>query len=124
MTSSPYVDVAIIISFASFTMSFGFPVTVQCKNKSFGDSSIRRKDGANSTQETIDLEKITMPVLNIVGDFDDICPPAASLPVEDMVAARDKSTVKVPCGHIELSVSAYAHERLWPQVVEWLSDRD
>src|ERR1044072_223964 len=82
-------------------------------------SGERRKDGANSTQETIDLEEITIPVLNIVGNFDDICPPAASLPLEDMVAANDKSTVKVPCGHIELSVSAYAHERLWPQVVEW-----
>lgn len=79
---------------------------------------------SNARITTIDLEKITVPILNIIGDFDDICPPAASLPIIDATSSKDKSTIRSPCGHIELCVSTYAHQKLWPQVVEWLRARD
>lgn len=72
----------------------------------------------------IDLEKIAVPLLNIVGNFDDICPPSACVPIVDIVSAKGKNTIRLPCGHIELCVSTHAHEKLWPTVAKWLSDRD
>ncbi len=81
-------------------------------------------ENKNNPYSIIDLEKIAVPLLNIIGDFDDICPPSTSMPIVDIVSAKDKSTIRSPCGHIELCVSTYAHEKLWPSVVKWLIDRD
>jgi polyhydroxyalkanoate synthase len=80
--------------------------------------------GQDAAARTADLQRITVPLLNVVGDFDDICPPAASLPVMELASSRDKQQIRFPEGHIELCVSAHAHRELWPQVVEWLRSRD
>jgi poly(3-hydroxyalkanoate) synthetase len=40
--------------------------------------------------ETVDLAKIAMPLLNIVGEQDDICTPPASIPINDIAASKDK----------------------------------
>jgi len=72
---------------------------------------------------TVNLKKITMPVLNIVGSFDDLVPPTASKPFLDYVGSYDKKELIMPTGHIGLSVSSKSHRDLWPQVVEWLRPR-
>ncbi len=73
--------------------------------------------------EKVNLAKITMPLLTIVGDIDDICTPPASTPINDIADSKDKKLLQYPTGHIELSVSSDVHEKLWPQVVTWLEQR-
>jgi polyhydroxyalkanoate synthase subunit PhaC len=73
--------------------------------------------------ERVNLAKITMPLLNIVGDIDDICTPPAATPINDIATSKDKKLLRFPTGHIELSVSSDVHEKLWPQVVKWLRQR-
>lgn len=81
-------------------------------------------DKANMATEVVDLQNISVPFLNIVGEFDDICPPAASIPTGNVFSSKDLQTIRFPVGHIELCIGADAHERLWPQVVEWLKNHD
>lgn len=71
----------------------------------------------------IDLKNITMPVLNIVGNFDHLVPPSASKPLLEYVGSSDTKELIMPTGHIGLSVSSKSHRELWPQVVEWLKPR-
>jgi polyhydroxyalkanoate synthase len=73
--------------------------------------------------EMVNLAKITMPLLTIIGDIDDICTPPAATPINDIAASKDKELIRFPTGHIELSVSSDVHEKLWPQVVQWLEQR-
>jgi polyhydroxyalkanoate synthase len=83
------------------------------------------KDGSNGAAPAIvDLQNISVPLLNIVGDFDDICPPAASLPITEIVSSTDRKIIRFSAGHIELCISARAHSGLWPRVVKWLQSRD
>ncbi len=69
------------------------------------------------------LDKITMPVLNIIGTEDDLVPPTTSKPILDMVPSTDKKTIEFPTGHVGLCISREAHEKLWPTVGEWLKKR-
>jgi len=71
----------------------------------------------------VDLAHITMPLLNIVDDKDDICTTPAATPINDIATSDDKKLINFPIGHIELSVSSDAHVKLWPQVVKWLEER-
>jgi polyhydroxyalkanoate synthase len=73
--------------------------------------------------ELVDLAQITMPLLNIVDDKDDICTTSAATPINDIATSDDKKIINFPIGHIELSVSSDAHIKLWPQVVKWLEER-
>lgn len=73
--------------------------------------------------ELVDLAQITMPLLNIVDDKDDICTTPAATPINDISTSDDKKLINFPIGHIELSVSSDAHVKLWPQVVKWLEER-
>ncbi|MCE9652589.1 MAG: alpha/beta fold hydrolase [Nitrosarchaeum sp.] len=71
----------------------------------------------------VDLGKITMPFLNIVGQGDDLVPPQSSLPVISKVGSTDKKLIEFPTGHVGLCVSSKAHVQLWPQVTKWLVER-
>jgi polyhydroxyalkanoate synthase len=73
--------------------------------------------------ELVDLTQITMPLLNIVDDKDDICTIPAATPINDIATSDDKKLINFPIGHIELSVSSDAHVKLWPQVAKWLEER-
>lgn len=67
----------------------------------------------------VDVTRIDMPVLQIVGTYDHLIPPTASTPFNDVVGSSDVGTIEYPTGHIGLSVSAAAHRDLWPEVAEW-----
>lgn len=74
-------------------------------------------------KEKIDLKKITMPFLNIVGSNDDLVPPESSRTITDVIASSDKKLLEFPTGHVGLCISSRAHEKLWPQVYDWVSKR-
>lgn len=71
----------------------------------------------------IDLSKITIPVLNILGSEDDLVPPESSKPLTSMIGSRDKELIEFPTGHIGLCIGQRAHRELWPKVGDWLAQR-
>ncbi len=73
--------------------------------------------------QTVDLKRITCPVLNVMGEYDDVVHPTYSLPLPELISSDDKANLLFPTGHIGVAVSAGAHKKLWPQVVQWLKER-
>ena len=71
----------------------------------------------------VDLQKITMPVLNIIGTHDDLVPPESSKSIMKVIPSSDKQLIEFPSGHTGICMSARAHEQLWPHVGKWLSER-
>lgn len=73
-------------------------------------------------KELVDLKKITIPVLNIVGTNDDLVSAESSRTVTDVISSKDKKTLEFPTGHVGLCISKSAHKKLWPEVGQWLKD--
>ncbi|MFC3476570.1 class III poly(R)-hydroxyalkanoic acid synthase subunit PhaC [Halobacterium litoreum] len=74
--------------------------------------------------ERVPLENLTMPMLQIVAEYDHLVPPTASRPFNDRVPSDDTEIMEVSAGHIGLSVGRTAHRELWPAVCEWFGARD
>ena len=72
--------------------------------------------------DLIDLKKITMPVLNIVGTNDDLVSAESSRTITDVISSKDKKTLEFPTGHVGLCISKTAHKKLWPEVGKWLQE--
>ena len=72
----------------------------------------------------VDVKNIRCPVLNVIGEHDDVVHPHASLPLTDATGSQDKQTLVFPAGHLGVIVSSSAHKKLWPQVATWLKERD
>ena len=71
----------------------------------------------------VDLKKIDMPLLTIVGENDTLIPPDSTTPIMNLVSSTDKTTLAVKSGHIGISVSTKAHKELWPKVADWIVER-
>jgi len=74
--------------------------------------------------EPVDITEIDMPVLQIVGEHDNLVPPEASTPFNDVVGSDQTDVIEFPTGHIGISVSSSAHEEYWPRVAEWFADHE
>ena len=72
---------------------------------------------------TVDLKKIDMPLLTVLAEQDHLVPPASTLPLNDLVASKDKEIIHFPGGHIGTLVSSSAHRKLAPAIARWLADR-
>jgi len=70
----------------------------------------------------IDLDRIDVPVLQIVGEYDHLIPPEASTTFNEKLRNAETDVVEFPTGHIGLSVSSRSHGDLWPQVCDWFAD--
>jgi polyhydroxyalkanoate synthase len=70
----------------------------------------------------IDLDRIDVPVLQIVGEYDHLIPPEASTTFNERLVNAETDVIEFPTGHIGLSVSSRSHEELWPQVCDWFAD--
>jgi poly[(R)-3-hydroxyalkanoate] polymerase subunit PhaC len=75
-------------------------------------------------RETVDLRRVRCPVLNVIGEEDDIVDPRSSVVLPDLIASADKQNVSFSGGHMGAAVSADAHKRLWPQIGAWLGNHD
>ncbi len=71
-------------------------------------------------EKLVDLKKINMPILNIVGTNDDLVSAESSRTITDVVSSKDKKTLELPTGHVGLCISRTAHKKLWPEVGKWL----
>jgi polyhydroxyalkanoate synthase len=72
----------------------------------------------------VDLKKITCPLLNIMGEYDDVVPPRSSSALGESAGSRDWSNLAYPAGHVGTAVSGGAQRKLWPQVGQWLASRN
>jgi polyhydroxyalkanoate synthase len=71
----------------------------------------------------IDLKNITMPLLNVMGEYDHLVPIAASKPLNDAVASTDKEIMVFPTGHIGMFVSGKSQREICPKISSWLKTR-
>ncbi len=74
--------------------------------------------------QTVNLQDITCPALNVIGQHDDVVHPKSSLPFVNLVGSEDATNLVFPTGHIGAAVSTGAQKKLWPQVCSWLRERD
>jgi polyhydroxyalkanoate synthase subunit PhaC len=74
-------------------------------------------------RHTVDLRKITCPLLNLMAKKDDLVPCAQTEPLNALVSSEDKESIIWNAGHIGLAVSGKAQKELWPRAVEWLAKR-
>jgi polyhydroxyalkanoate synthase len=74
-------------------------------------------------RETVDLRRITCPVLNLLASQDTLVPASQSEPFTDLVGSADKKTIALATGHIGLAMGSAAQRELWPQAVAWLAER-
>jgi polyhydroxyalkanoate synthase len=75
-------------------------------------------------EEVVNLSNITVPLLNMIADHDDVVHPNASKPLPEFVGSEDKRNLHFPTGHIGAAVSGPAIKKLWPEIGKWLIDRD
>lgn len=71
----------------------------------------------------VDLQNITIPVLNIYAAEDHLVPPAASIPLKDYVGTKDYTELAFPGGHIGIYVSGRAQKQVPPTIGQWLDAR-
>ncbi|MEM6905443.1 MAG: alpha/beta fold hydrolase [Pseudomonadota bacterium] len=71
---------------------------------------------------TVELGRITCPVLNIVADHDHIVPPACSRALAEHVPRAPYRLVAVPTGHIGVFVSRKAEAVVAPALADWLGE--
>jgi polyhydroxyalkanoate synthase subunit PhaC len=71
----------------------------------------------------VDLEKITMPVLNLYAAQDHLVPPSSTLALETFVGSKDYTVHSFPTGHIGMYVSSKVQKDLPPLIANWLKAR-
>ncbi len=71
----------------------------------------------------VDLNRITMPLLSLVAQYDHLVPMESSRSFNDLVQSKDREMIVFPTGHIGLSVSSATRAKLWPRVAAWLRAR-
>ena len=72
----------------------------------------------------VDLQQVTMPVLNIYAQDDHIIPPPTSRALEGKVGTEDYTELGLPGGHIGVFVSGKSQGIVGKGIVDWLAQRD
>lgn len=73
---------------------------------------------------TVDLGRITMPVLNVFAKDDHIIPPKTTQALRDVVGSSDYHEIGLPGGHVGVFVSGKSQGVLGKGIVDWLRQRD
>ena len=74
-------------------------------------------------EQVVDLQNITMPVLNIYAATDHLVPSDSSRALEGCIGTDDYTAIEFPGGHIGIYVSEKAQKMIPPSVGEWLNKR-
>jgi len=72
----------------------------------------------------VDLQRITMPLLNFYGKYDHLVPPAACEQLTSRVGSRDTEDICLETGHIGIYVSSKCQREFAPKIAQWLKARD
>ena len=73
--------------------------------------------------DMVDLQNITIPVMNIYARDDHLVPPDSSKALGGCVSSKDYSELEFPGGHIGIYVSGKAQHMIPPAVGKWLDKR-
>ena len=68
----------------------------------------------------INLRNVNIPLLTTVTEKDDLVSPESTLEVNNYTSSKEKRTIRAPGGRVALCISKAAHERMWPEVAEWI----
>jgi len=71
----------------------------------------------------VNLQAITMPVLNLYAEKDHLVPPTSSLALQDYIDSEDYTVQSFPVGHIGMYVSGKVQRDLPPTIANWLKAR-
>ena len=74
--------------------------------------------------QRVNLKNITMPVLNIYGQYDHLVPPAAADKLTGEVGSADTEDLCLDTGHIGIYVSSKTQKEFTPKIIQWLKERD
>ena len=74
-------------------------------------------------EKRVNLQNITMPVLNIYAKNDHIVSPESSKNFEKYVGTKDFETHEIPTGHIGMYVSSKSKAMVAPLITQWLKAR-
>lgn len=72
----------------------------------------------------VNLKNLTCSLLNIYATEDHLVPPAATIPLNDLVGSTDKELYSFKGGHIGVFVGGKSQKELAPAVTDWLKKRD
>jgi polyhydroxyalkanoate synthase len=84
------------------------------------DEKVAKEEKEDSNDNKININRITIPVLSIIAEKDDLVSPMSSLAIDDYLASHEKKVLRHPGGHISLCISDQAHKELWPKVSNWI----
>jgi polyhydroxyalkanoate synthase len=73
--------------------------------------------------ETLQLARLTAPLLNVIALRDHICAPPASRALMERVGSKDRQVLEFDTGHIGLTTSRRSHKELWPRIIDWMAER-
>lgn len=73
--------------------------------------------------KNVSLKNITMPLLNVFGEQDNLIPPSASKPLNEVVGSKDKEMVSYPVGHAGIVASSRSQKEIVPKIAKWILDR-
>ena len=73
--------------------------------------------------QLVDLERITIPILNIYARDDHLVPPDSSKALAGCIGTEDYTEMEFPGGHIGIYVSARSQRQLPPAIGKWLNER-
>lgn len=71
----------------------------------------------------INLKNITMPLLNIMAEYDHLVPNEATIPLNDAVSSKEKEMIIFPTGHIGIFVGSKSQKEVCPSISKWLIPR-
>jgi polyhydroxyalkanoate synthase len=71
----------------------------------------------------VNLSNIEVPLLNITGSKDYICPFSQAEPTMDLVGSEDRELLVLDAGHVGLMAGPVAKNELWPRLSAWLGSR-
>ena len=71
----------------------------------------------------VNLKNVNVPLLSCVAEHDHLAPRDATKPLLDLVSSEDKQEILLKGGHVSLIAGPNAAKRMWPRLVEWLSER-
>jgi polyhydroxyalkanoate synthase len=68
----------------------------------------------------INLADITIPILSIIAEKDNLVSPMSSLAINDYISSKEKKVFMHHGGHVSLCISDHSHGELWPKVANWI----
>jgi polyhydroxyalkanoate synthase len=71
----------------------------------------------------VDLRRLTLPLLNLIGRKDHLVPRDASAALEQLAGSTDYTALEFDLGHIGMYISARAQREVPTAIVNWLAER-